>query len=117
MHAAAAAVGTPYYMSPERIHEVGYNFKSDIWSLGCLLYEMAELQSPFYAQGMTLFMLCCKIKKGDYPPLAADVYTEELRSLVEMCIRSNAVDRPEVTYVQDVSQTMYNRYFGLPVPS
>jgi len=40
-------VGTPYYVSPEVVRGAGYDWKSDVWSLGCLLYELACLRSPF----------------------------------------------------------------------
>ena len=40
-------VGTPYYMSPELIREAAYTEKTDIWSAGCVLYEIIALKPPF----------------------------------------------------------------------
>lgn len=67
MEKARTVVGTPYYLSPEIIENKPYSFKSDIWSMGVMLYEMCALQPPFNAN--SLQFLALKIVKGSYQPL------------------------------------------------
>lgn len=67
---AHSVVGTPFYMSPEVITSSdGYSFKSDIWSMGCVLYELAALVSPFAASKLNFYALGNLILKGEYAPL------------------------------------------------
>ena len=113
---AHSMVGTPYYMSPERIHESAYDFKSDIWSLGCLLYEMAALQSPFYGDKMSLYSLCKKIETSDYPPIPSDIYSNDLRCIVQNCLEPNPEKRIDIHKILKVAQTMNNRYIQLSRP-
>ncbi|XP_064457493.1 serine/threonine-protein kinase Nek6-like isoform X2 [Ornithodoros turicata] len=111
--AANTMLGTPYYMSPERIREQPYDFKSDVWSLGCLLYEMAALQSPFASDKTSFFSLFEKIMKSNYPPIPSDVYGDDLRSLVSECTKPNPAKRPSVKYVHRIAKEKTNGFFPL----
>ena len=104
--AAHSLVGTPYYMSPERLHERPYNIKSDIWSLGCLLYELGALHSPFYGDNMNLYMLCKKIEKCEYTQLSTEVYSKELNSLINHMIQSDPKNRPDCKFIEEYSCQM-----------
>ena len=64
---ASTKIGTPYYTSPEIWQELPYSFKSDIWSLGCLLYEMVTFIHPF--SGRDIAELKTNILNADYAPL------------------------------------------------
>ena len=59
--------GTPYYTSPEVWNDRPYDAKCDVWSLGCVVYEMATLRPPFRANNLN--ELYAKIQKGLYEPL------------------------------------------------
>ena len=59
---AHTVVGTPYYMSPELFANKPYDFKSDVWALGCCAYEMATLNHAFTAKNISALMY--KILQG-----------------------------------------------------
>lgn len=59
---ARTMVGTPFYLSPELCEEKPYNEKSDIWALGCLLYELCTFKHPFEATNQASLIL--KIIRG-----------------------------------------------------
>lgn len=71
--------GTPYYASPEVWKDQPYDSKSDIWSLGCVIYEMTTLKPPFRAQDMN--GLYKKVLKGAYPEIPKK-YTKDLADVI-----------------------------------
>ena len=93
MEKAKTMVGTPYYLSPEILENKPYDSKTDIWSLGVLLYEMMTFKMPFNANSLP--MLSMKIMKGNYPP-PPSVYTKDLREIVSKCLNVNPSKRPKI---------------------
>lgn len=90
---ARTVVGTPYYLSPEIIENKPYSFKSDIWSIGAVLYELCALQPPF--QATSLQMLALKIVKGSYTPIQSN-YSKELKSLIAEMLTLDPNKRPNI---------------------
>ncbi|OQV12478.1 Serine/threonine-protein kinase Nek1 [Hypsibius exemplaris] len=88
---ANTCIGTPYYLSPEICENKPYGYKSDVWSLGCVLYEMATLKHPFLANNIKT--LLTKILRGTYPPIAS-VYSVETRDLLQDLFQRDPKNRP-----------------------
>ena len=77
--------GTPYYASPEVWRDEPYDNKSDVWSLGCVLYEMITLKPPFVAEDMQ--GLYRKVLKGAYPQIP-EHFSQELKVLLHLMLQT-----------------------------
>eukprot|EP01064_Diplonema_japonicum_P035541 TRINITY_DN7747_c0_g1_i1.p1 TRINITY_DN7747_c0_g1~~TRINITY_DN7747_c0_g1_i1.p1 ORF type:complete len:408 (+),score=82.64 TRINITY_DN7747_c0_g1_i1:58-1281(+) len=89
---AHTTVGTPYYMSPEQINDQPYDERSDVWGLGCVLYEYCQGHPPFEANSQ--LSLATKIKAGRYKPLLR--HSNEIASFIALCLSVDSARRPSV---------------------
>uniref|UniRef100_A0ABM5GLE6 non-specific serine/threonine protein kinase n=1 Tax=Pogona vitticeps TaxID=103695 RepID=A0ABM5GLE6_9SAUR len=96
MELARTCVGTPYYLSPEICENRPYNNKTDMWSLGCVLYELCTLRHPF--EGSNLPQLVLKICRGHFMPVSTK-YSSELRALISQLFKTSPRDRPSINSI------------------
>lgn len=88
---ANTVLGTPYYISPEMCAGKSYDDKSDIWALGCIVYEMACLQKTF--EGSNLPALVNKIMSGTFAPIRGP-FSPEFKQLVRDLLQKDPEFRP-----------------------
>ncbi|CAL4160779.1 unnamed protein product, partial [Meganyctiphanes norvegica] len=93
---AHTVVGTPCYLSPELCQEKPYNQKSDIWALGCVLYEIVTLKRAFEAE--TLPALIRKIMRGIPEPINSR-YSDEMCNFVSLLLHIDPTQRPNIFQV------------------
>jgi len=104
-------IGTPYFMSPEQNNADFYDKKTDIWSLGCILYELITLEKPFEANN--IIMLNQKIKKGYYKPIHikshsadAHIWSFILKKMLEPDVNTR-ISIDAILEMADVREKLY----------
>ncbi|XP_017116281.1 serine/threonine-protein kinase Nek2 [Drosophila elegans] len=93
---AASFVGTPHYMSPELVRGRKYDRKSDVWAVGCLVYEMCALRPPF--RGRAFDQLSEKIAQGEFSRIPA-IYSADLQEIIAFMLAVDHEQRPGIEVI------------------
>eukprot|EP00054_Salpingoeca_dolichothecata_P025719 m.181227 g.181227 ORF g.181227 m.181227 type:complete len:1072 (+) comp25448_c0_seq2:54-3269(+) len=89
-----SSVGTLVYSCPEVIKNEPYGERADIWALGCILYQVAMLQPPFYASNIVA--LARKIVEGVYEPIPEGQYSPLMMEVIGACLTPDTSVRPDI---------------------
>lgn len=104
-------VGTPLFLAPELVMKEKYDFKADIWSLGCSIYHLAKTAPPFNDENL--------IKLGqsivnDNPPELPGCYSDDLKFFVNKLMTKNKKSRPNateaLTYIPQKIKDKFGKY-------
>ena len=92
---ANTLIGTPFYLSPEICEEKPYNEKSDVWALGCILYELITFKHPYNASNQAALLL--KIVNGNYENINNNIkISNDLKTIIDLLLEKNYVKRPSM---------------------
>eukprot|EP00063_Salmo_salar_P054101 XP_014028936.1 PREDICTED: mitogen-activated protein kinase kinase kinase 19-like isoform X3 [Salmo salar] len=92
--------GTPYWMAPEVINETGHGRKSDIWSVGCTVFEMATGKPPLSHMDKMAALFYIGARRGLMPSLP-DRFSEDARDFVQVCLTNDQKQRPSAEQLLD----------------
>jgi NIMA (never in mitosis gene a)-related kinase len=98
---ARTQIGTPYYLSPELCQENPYTWPSDIWAMGCILYELCALKVPFDAANIP--SLVEKICRGSVPQVP-DRYSPFVRQLCSRLLNRDPKLRPSTDEILEMPE-------------
>lgn len=89
-------------MAPEACQSEPYTSKSDVWALGCILYELCTLKKPFEADN--LLGLVFKIVTDEVPPLDPKLgYSQDVQNLINKLLQKDPKNRPSIAEILHMS--------------
>ena len=107
---AETFTGTPLYIAPEMLNDLPYDYKVDIWSLGCIIYELCALETPFNGRNMN--ELFKNIKAGRYIPIP-NKYSNDLKKIIALMLQTNPnkrISSIELLYLPIIKSKMNKNY-------
>ncbi|XP_067609632.1 serine/threonine-protein kinase Nek10 isoform X1 [Pseudorca crassidens] len=103
-----SVVGTILYSCPEVLKSEPYGEKADVWAAGCILYQMATLNPPFYSTNM--LSLATKIVEAVYEPVPEGIYSEKVTTIISRCLTPDAETRPDIVEVSSMISDVMMKY-------